>query len=571
MKKTLRGIAASPGVGIGKTLVYKAVELNNLERAVQDCPREIARFRAAAEAFASLWAGRAARVASSAGQDHGDILLSQTEMVRDPYLTTAIERRITQHRSAEAAVAEVCGDVVRQFLSAENELTRLRAADIRDIRDGLLRLLLGLPEVDFSNILPGTVLIAEDLPPSVMSALDPKSVAGIVLCRGGRASHSAILARALQIPTVVGAAEALSWAVNGEPVVVDGVTGEALLAPTPEELYAAKEKQTAYRANLAGLRRFAGRPTVTAEGAPVRMDVTVGSEGEARQAGEYGYDGIGLLRSEFLYLERSSLPEEEEQFRVYRRFAEMAAGRPVVIRTLDIGGDKRIPGLSWDWENNPMLGRRSVRLCLERDDLLRTQLRAILRAGAYGNVRMLLPMLSGVDELRKVKAILDQCREELRRENIPFREDMPLGVMMETAASALVADLLAEEADFFSIGMNDLTQYTLAVDRDNAQVAYLYSYYAPPVLRAAERVVACGKAAGIPVNLCGQAAADPLFVPLLLAMGIEAFSVQPSSLLEVRKSVSLWTRPEAAQVWEQVRAMKTEAEVHAFLTACQRF
>lgn len=565
MRKILRGTAASPGIGVGRVQLYRAAKIGALDRKVKDRDVELERYRLAVERFCAQLQKKADHVAAVTGQEQADILLSQIVMVRDPYLTGQVEGRISAFQPVEYALNAACETFIREFQAAESEMTRLRAADIQDLRDGLLRILLDLPEADFSAIVPNAILVAEELPPSAMTTLDSKALAGIVLCRGGRASHTAILARAMEIPTVVGVAGAAPQVKNGEWAVVDGSRGLVLLSPSEEELAQSRSRQAEYLRDRETLKKCAGRATVTADGFPVRLSATVGSESEILLAEEYGCDGIGLVRSEFLYLNRPSLPEEEQQFQTYRRLAQRAGGKPVTIRTLDIGGDKELPGFSQEREENPFLGCRAIRFCLREEELFRTQLKAVLRAGAYGDVRLLLPLLTGVEELRRVRSILEGCKQELRDSGEKFREEMPVGVMMETAAATFVAELLAREADFFSIGLNDLTQYTLAVDRDNAMVSPLYSYYHPALLRSVRRIVSCGREAGIPVGVCGQAVADPLFIPLLLALGLDEFSVEPSLLLSVRRTFSLWTLGEAKALAEEALTLETEEEVHRLL------
>lgn len=570
MSKIVRGIAASPGIGSGRVLVYRAQKAAAARREIRDRAAELERYRFAVERFTGRLAEKAAKSAPLAGKERSEILLSQIEMAKDPYLKGQVEGRISAFQSAEAALDAVCGLWLQDFLASESETTRLRAADIRDVRDGLLRILLGLPETDFSALEPNTILVAEELPPSVMTALDASAVAGIVLGKGGRASHSAILARAMEIPTVVGASQAAALARNGEIAVVDGIEGLAILSPSEEQLEKCRKRQERYLRDKESLKFYVGRNAATADKFRIKLTASVGSESESLLAEEYGCDGIGLFRSEFLYLDRPALPDEEEQFRTYRRLLAGTHGKSMVIRALDIGGDKRLPGLAWEREENPFLGCRGIRLCLREEKLFRSQLRAVLRAGAYGDVRLLVPMITGLEELRRVKAMLEECKEELRARGTLFREDLPVGIMVETAAAAVLADLLAREADFFSIGVNDLTQYTMAVDRDNTKVSYLYSYYDPALLRSIRRIIACGKEAGIPVCMCGQAAADPLFIPLLLAFGLDEFSVQPSFLLTIRRELSLWTREEAVALAEKAMALETEGEVHKFLERSQR-
>ena len=570
MRKLLRGIAASSGIGVGQVLVYRTEKLDGFKPKITDRTAELQRFHGAAERYCRQLQQRAERLRSVTGQGQGDILLAQIEIVRDPNLTGQVEGMISQFRSAEYAWDAVCQQWFGNFLRADNEMTRLRAADVQDVRDGLLRLLLGLPEADLSQLSPGTVLVAGELPPSAITALDPEAVAGIVLCRGGRASHVAILARAMDIPTVVGAAEAVAWARNGEWAVVDGTEGQAYLSPSQEELADWRVRQARALRDREVLRRYIGLPAQTADGKPLRLEASIGSESEALLAEEMGCDGVGLLRTEFLYLDRPTLADEEEQFQTYRRMVQIAGGKPVVIRTLDIGGDKRLPSLRWEREENPALGCRAIRFSRREGELLRTQMRAILRAGAEGDARLLLPMLTGLEELRWAREQLERSKRELLARGERFREDLPMGTMVETPAAALVADLLAKEADFISIGTNDLTQYTMAVDRENPRIAYLYSYYDPALLRSIQRIIACGRRAGKPVCMCGQAAADPLFLPLLLAFGLEEFSVQPSVLLSTRRCLSLWSQAEANVLAGRAMELETEEEVRRLLEERRR-
>lgn len=561
----LCGIAASSGVGVGRALIYREADLSGGDRLVEDAAEELERYHAAVEQFCVRREEKAQRVSLTAGPQQAEILRSQAVMIRDPYLNGQIEGRIASLQCAEAALRTVCGRFIETFSAAEDEVTRLRAADVRDLRDGMLRQLLGLPEIDFSDLGPDTVLLADELPPSAASSLDPANVCGIVLRTGGRASHCAILARALEIPAVMGVPEVLEAAEEGELLAVDGSKGCVYLGLTAEEVRGYEEERDEFLRMKEFLRCFVGCETAAKDGTRVQLAVNVSNENDVLRAEEYGCDGVGLFRSEYLYQERDALPDEEEQFRVYRRMALAMKGRPLVIRSLDVGGDKELPCLEQEREDNPFLGCRGLRLCLREEEMFLAQLRAVLRAGAFGDVRLMLPMVAGVDEVRRVKALLEHAKAELRASEQAFREDLPLGVMIETPAAALTADLLARETDFFSIGTNDLTQYTMAVDRGNSRVAYLYSCYDPAVLRALRYAAECGHAAGIPVAVCGEAAADPLFIPVLLGLGIGELSVHPAALLATRRAVSLWTGEEAAALVHQAMTLSSEAEVHDLL------
>ncbi len=570
MRKILRGIAASPGIGVGRVMVYRTEKIDGFKREIQDRQAELERLHFAVDSYCQRLQEKAERITPVAGEDQAEILLVQIEIARDPYLTGQVEGRIAAFQSAEFALDSVMNQWAFNFMGSDNEVIRLRAADVQDVRDGLLRVLMGLPEADLSTLTPGTVLVAGDLPPSAISALDPTAVAGLILSRGGRASHAAILARAMGIPTVVGASDAIAWARNGEWAVVDGTEGEGYLSPSEGELEDWRIRQERMARDREEVESFKGLPTRTGDGAAIRLTTSISSESECMVAQEMGCDGIGLLRTEYQYLERPVLPEEEEQFETYRRLARLMTGRPVTIRTLDIGSDKRLPGLSWEQEANPALGCRAIRFSRRQQELFRTQMRAILRAGAFGNVRVLLPMITGVEELRWVRGQIQECKNFLRAKQEDFLEDLPVGALVETPAAVFGADLIAREADFISIGTNDLTQYTMAVDRDDPQVATLYSFYHPAVLRAIRRTIDCARAARKPVSMCGQAAADPLLLPLLIAFGLEEFSVQPSILLSTRRRISLWTRAEANVLAGKALALETEEEVRRLLESAQR-
>ena len=476
-----------------------------------------------------------------------------------------MEGRIASGQSAEAALSASCDLFIDLFTAAEDEVTRQRAADVRDLRGGMLRLLLGLPEMDFSALQPGTVLLAEELSPSAVSVLNSANVAGIVLGKGGPTSNSAILARALEIPAVLGLEDRVLDAATGETLIVDGNRGCVVFSPgqVMKSVYEGRQKD--FQQLRASLRVFVGRETVTADGKRIQLGANAGSVGDATRAAGYGCDGIGLLRTEFLYLDRTSQPGEEEQFHAYRQILAAMRGKRVIIRTLDVGGDKTLPYLHQPHEENPFLGCRGLRFSLREEDMFRSHLRAVLRASAYGKAHLLLPMVTGVEEVRRAREILEEEKEALRRRKVAFDENLPMGVMVETVSACLMADAFSKEADFFSLGTNDLTQYVLGVDRGNARVAHLYSYFHPAVLRLVRQVLETARRTGTKVSMCGEAAADTALTPVLLTFGLEAFSVAPVSLLPVRKAISLWTMEEAKAVTEKAMSLETEEEIQAFL------
>lgn len=564
-ERVLYGVAASPGIGIGQALIYKEKPMDSLEREIADPKLELERYRSAVETFCRVTQVKADRVAEMAGKEQGDIIRCQADMIRDPYMNGQVEGRIASGQSAEAALSASCDLFIDLFTASEDEITRQRAADIRDLRGSMLRLLLGLPEMDFSALQPGTVLMAEELSPSAVSVLNSANVAGIVLGKGGPTSHSAILARALEIPAVLGLEDRVMDVAPGETVIVDGNRGCVVFSPGHVMKTVYRGRQKDFQELRASMRVFVGRETVTADGERILLSANAGSIGDAVRAGGYGCDGIGLLRTEFLYLDRTSQPGEEEQFHAYRQILAAMGGKRVIIRTLDVGGDKTLPYLNQPHEDNPFLGCRGLRFSLREEELFRSHLRAVLRASAYGKAQLLLPMVTGVEEVRRAKEILEEEKEGFRKRDIVFDEHLPIGVMVETVSACLMADSLAKEADFFSLGTNDLTQYVLGVDRGNARVAHLYSYFHPAVLRMVRQVLESARKNDIPVGMCGEAAADTALTPVLLSFGLKAFSVAPASLLPVRKTISLWSKEEAETVTEEAMSLETEEEVRLFL------
>ena len=564
-ERVLYGVAASPGIGFGHALVYREKPMGSLEREITDVKMELERYRNAVDTFCRITEAKADRVAEMADKEQGDIIRCQAEMIRDPYLNGQVEGRIASRQSAEAALSASCDFYIDLFTASEEETTRQRAADVRDLRGSMLRLLLGLPETDFSALQPGTVLLAEELSPSAVSVLNSANVAGIVLGKGGPTSHSAILARALEIPAVLGLEDRVLDAATGETLIVDGNRGCVVFSPgqVMKSVYEGRQKD--FQQLRASLRVFVGRETVTADGKRIQLGANAGSVGDATRAAGYGCDGIGLLRTEFLYLDRTSQPGEEEQFHAYRQILAAMRGKRVIIRTLDVGGDKTLPYLHQPHEENPFLGCRGLRFSLREEDMFRSHLRAVLRASAYGKAQLLLPMVTGVEEVRRAREILEEEKEALRRRKVAFDENLPMGVMVETVSACLMADAFSKEADFFSLGTNDLTQYVLGVDRGNARVAHLYSYFHPAVLRLVRQVLETARRTGTKVSMCGEAAADTALTPVLLTFGLEAFSVAPVSLLPVRKAISLWTMEEAKAVTEKAMSLETEEEVQAFL------
>ncbi|MDO5146283.1 MAG: phosphoenolpyruvate--protein phosphotransferase [Eubacteriales bacterium] len=559
------GIGASAGIGIGSVVIVKEPSLayNNVE--ISDVAAEKERFEAALEQCIAKTQAMAEDMKTRVGEKEAEILEGHVLLLMDPEMTGQIHANIENKMCAEASVEQVCDMYAQMFASIEDEMFQQRATDVCDIKTRLLKILLGVEDLDLASVPAGTVLVAEDLTPSMTAGINPANVAGVLTEIGGKTSHSAILARALEIPAVLSVEGIVSKLENGQQVVLDGSTGEVFESPDADCLAKYTAKRDAYLAEKAALKAFIGKESATKDGHVVELCANIGKPEDALKVVECDGEGVGLFRTEFLFMDRPQVPTEEEQFEAYKKVAETLEGKPVIIRTLDIGGDKEIPYLGLGKEENPFLGFRAVRLCLQRDDLYRPQLRALLRASAYGDIKIMVPMISCVDEFRTVKGMLKELMAELDEKGIAYNKDIKVGIMVETPAASLMADVFAKEVDFFSIGTNDLTQYTMAVDRGNPDVAYLYSTYNPAVLRSIERVIKAAKAEGTMVGMCGEAAADPLLTPLLLSFGLDEFSVSATSILATRKVISLWTMEEANEVAKKAMSMATAAEIEEYL------
>ncbi|MBS6723484.1 MAG: phosphoenolpyruvate--protein phosphotransferase [Clostridiales bacterium] len=560
------GIGASAGIGIGSVVIVKEPSLAYDNVTVSDAVAEKERFNNALEKCIAKTQAMAEDMKTRVGAKEAEILEGHVLLLMDPELTGQIETNIENEKMcAEAAVEQVCDMYAQMFSSIEDEMFQQRATDVCDIKTRLLKILLDVEDLDLAAVPQGTVLVAEDLTPSMTAGINPANVVGVLTEIGGKTSHSAILARALEIPAVLSIEGIVSKVENGQKVILDGSTGQVFASPDEDTLKEYTAKREEYLAEKAALQAFVGKESATADGHVVELCANIGKPEDALKVVECDGEGIGLFRTEFLFMDRPQVPTEDEQFEAYKKVAETLEGKPVIIRTLDIGGDKEIPYLGLAKEENPFLGFRAVRLCLKRDDLYRPQLRALLRASAYGEIKIMVPMISCIDELRAVKAMIGEIKAELDEKGIPYNKDIQVGIMVETPAASLMADAFAKEADFFSIGTNDLTGYTMAADRGNPDVAYLYSTYNPAVLRSIERVIKAGKAEGTMVGMCGEAAADPLLTPLLLSFGLDEFSVSATSILATRKTISLWTMEEANAVAEKAMTLVTEKEVREYL------
>lgn len=556
-----KGIGASKGYGIGRAVIYKEADLKYEKKSGCDPKEQKERLEKALETFFSRNEALHKKAAKTAGDAAAEIIMGHIMMMKDPYMCSEIEKLIDSGKCAEEGVETVCDTFIAMFSSVDDEMTRQRAADVRDIKKEMLSILLGIQTVDLSNLPKDTVLVAEELTPSMTACIDKSNVVGFVTEVGSKTSHAAILARAMEIPAVLSLKNACEVIKSGQLTVVDGVKGEVITEPSNDVTAEYIRLRVDFDKEKAALKKFAGKETVTADGQKVMLFANIGTPDDALKVSEYDGEGIGLFRTEFLFMDRTSAPDEQEQFEAYKKALTVMKGKTVVIRTLDVGGDKDIPYMNLEKEENPFLGFRAVRYCLKNPEFYKTQLRALLRAGVYGDLWIMVPLVTGVDELRAVKALLSQAESELESEGVSYKKDIKVGVMIETPAAALTADIFAKEADFFSIGTNDLTGYTMAADRGNANVAYLYSPFNPSVLRSIKYIISEAKKAGITVGMCGEGAADPMLIPLLISFGLDEYSVTPTSVLATRREISKWSKADADEIADRVMSLSTEREV----------
>lgn len=566
----LKGIGGSAGYGIGRVVIIGDGKPEYKQHTVTDTEAELQRFEAAMEVFISKTQKMADDMKEKVGAHNAEILEGHIVLMSDPFMQDQIKELIGNGECAEAAVDSVCDMFVSMFSQVDDELTRQRATDVGDIRIRMLKILTNTPDVNISEVPAGTIIVAKDLTPSMTAGIVKENVVGILTEIGGKTSHSAILARALEIPAVLSIDGIVDKVSEGMMAVVDGCDGICILEPDADVVAEYEAKRETYWKEQELLQIYRGKETVTADGIKAALYGNIGNPEDAKSVLDADGEGVGLFRTEFLFMGADSLPSEEEQFAAYKEAAMTMQGREVIIRTLDVGGDKEIPYLGMEKEDNPFLGFRAVRYCLKNEDSYRVQLRALLRASAFGDIKIMVPLVTCVDEIRRVKQLVAEIKKELDAEGIAYNKDIQVGVMIETPAASLIADLLAKEADFFSIGTNDLTQYTMAVDRGNAKVAYLYSAYNPAVLRSMKNIIEAGNAEGIMVGMCGEAAGDPLLIPLLLSFGLGEFSVSATSILRTRSTIAKWSKAEADALAAQALSLATEAEVEELLKSAAK-
>jgi phosphoenolpyruvate-protein phosphotransferase (PTS system enzyme I) len=558
----LKGIAASSGIAIAKAYEMKEPDLSFETKKVDNVAEEIERLKAALATSQTELESIRDKANEDLGRDKAAIFEAHLLVLNDPELISPIQDKMKNEQvNAEAALKDVADMFIMMFEQMDNEYMKERAADIRDVTNRVLANLLGVSVVNLSMISEEVIIIADDLTPSDTAQLNRQYVKGFTTNIGGRTSHSAIMARSMEIPAVVGTKTATSSIKNGDVVIVDGLKGEVHINPAAEVIEQYKADQIRYEEQKAEWAKLVNESTVSADGHHVELAANIGTPNDLEGVISNGAEGVGLYRTEFLYMGRNELPSEEEQFESYKAVLEGMKGKPVVVRTLDIGGDKELPYLELPHEMNPFLGFRAIRLCLEEQDLFRTQLRALLRASVYGNLKIMFPMIATLDEFRAAKAILTEEKEKLVANGSAVSENIELGIMVEIPSTAILADQFAKEVDFFSIGTNDLIQYTMAADRMNERVSYLYQPYNPAILRLVKMVIDAAHREGKWAGMCGEMAGDENAIPLLLGLGLDEFSMSATSILKARSQILRLTKQEMKELADRALQMSTVGEV----------
>lgn len=562
-----KGINASDGVGIGVARVAVEPDLSFTPHVPKDLAVEKERYKAAVAKFVKQTNAQIERMTATMGAETAAIMQAHNDFAEDEGIREMVLDSIESGMCAEQAVSDAYGTYYTMFSQMDDELFRERAADVADVKTGLLADLLGKEVINLSDLPERSIVVVHELTPSMTADMDRAHIVAIITETGGRTSHSAIIARALEIPAVLSVPDICTEVKTGDLLVVDGTKGVVIPDPSDADIehYRVKAKQLLeWKAKL---QEYRGKKTVTADGKKLLLVANIGNPDGANTALENDAEGIGLFRSEFLFMDAKAYPPEDEQFAAYQKVALRMKDKPVIIRTLDVGGDKEIPYLGLVKEENPFMGYRAVRYCLANPEQFKIQLTALLRASAFGDIKIMIPMITNVDELRQAKALVEECKADLDARGIAYNKDIEVGVMMETPAAAFIADDLAEEAAFFSIGTNDLTGYTMCADRGNDKVAYLYETYQPAVLRALKAIIEAGARKGIMVGMCGEAAADPLLTPLFISWGLEEYSVSSPSILATRRQIAHWTKAEADELAAKVMKLKTVTEVKSVLQA----
>ena len=563
MSKLIKGIAASDGVAIAKAYLLVEPDLTfDKNEKVTDVEGEVAKFNSAIEASKVELTKIRNNAEVQLGADKAAIFDAHLLVLDDPELIQPIQDKIkNENANAATALTDVTTQFVTIFESMDNEYMKERAADIRDVSKRVLSHILGVELPNPSMIDESVVIIGNDLTPSDTAQLNKEFVQGFATNIGGRTSHSAIMSRSLEIPAIVGTKSITQEVKQGDMIIVDGLNGDVIVNPTEDELIAYQDKRERYFADKKELQKLRDADTVTVDGVHAELAANIGTPNDLPGVIENGAQGIGLYRTEFLYMGRDQMPTEEEQFEAYKEVLEAMDGKRVVVRTLDIGGDKELSYLNLPEEMNPFLGYRAIRLCLAQQDIFRPQLRALLRASVYGKLNIMFPMVATINEFREAKAILLEEKENLKNEGHDISDDIELGIMVEIPATAALADVFAKEVDFFSIGTNDLIQYTLAADRMSERVSYLYQPYNPSILRLVKQVIEASHKEGKWTGMCGEMAGDETAIPLLLGLGLDEFSMSATSILKARRQINGLSKNEMTELANRAVDCATQEEV----------
>ncbi|HDE4667421.1 TPA: phosphoenolpyruvate--protein phosphotransferase [Staphylococcus aureus] len=563
MSKLIKGIAASDGVAIAKAYLLVEPDLTfDKNEKVTDVEGEVAKFNNAIEASKVELTKIRNNAEVQLGADKAAIFDAHLLVLDDPELIQPIQDKIkNENANAASALTDVTTQFVTIFESMDNEYMKERAADIRDVSKRVLSHILGVELPNPSMIDESVVIVGNDLTPSDTAQLNKEFVQGFATNIGGRTSHSAIMSRSLEIPAIVGTKSITQEVKQGDMIIVDGLNGDVIVNPTEDELIAYQDKRERYFADKKELQKLRDADTVTVDGVHAELAANIGTPNDLPGVIENGAQGIGLYRTEFLYMGRDQMPTEEEQFEAYKEVLEAMDGKRVVVRTLDIGGDKELSYLNLPEEMNPFLGYRAIRLCLAQQDIFRPQLRALLRASVYGKLNIMFPMVATINEFREAKAILLEEKENLKNEGHDISDDIELGIMVEIPATAALADVFAKEVDFFSIGTNDLIQYTLAADRMSERVSYLYQPYNPSILRLVKQVIEASHKEGKWTGMCGEMAGDETAIPLLLGLGLDEFSMSATSILKARRQINGLSKNEMTELVNRAVDCATQEEV----------
>ncbi|HDI1449186.1 TPA: phosphoenolpyruvate--protein phosphotransferase [Staphylococcus aureus] len=563
MSKLIKGIAASDGVAIAKAYLLVEPDLTfDKNEKVTDVEGEVAKFNSAIEASKVELTKIRNNAEVQLGADKAAIFDAHLLVLDDPELIQPIQDKIkNENANAATALTDVTTQFVTIFESMDNEYMKERAADIRDVSKRVLSHILGVELPNPSMIDESVVIVGNDLTPSDTAQLNKEFVQGFATNIGGRTSHSAIMSRSLEIPAIVGTKSITQEVKQGDMIIVDGLNGDVIVNPTEDELIAYQDKRECYFADKKELQKLRDADTVTVDGVHAELAANIGTPNDLPGVIENGAQGIGLYRTEFLYMGRDQMPTEEEQFEAYKEVLEAMDGKRVVVRTLDIGGDKELSYLNLPEEMNPFLGYRAIRLCLAQQDIFRPQLRALLRASVYGKLNIMFPMVATINEFREAKAILLEEKENLKNEGHDISDDIELGIMVEIPATAALADVFAKEVDFFSIGTNDLIQYTLAADRMSERVSYLYQPYNPSILRLVKQVIEASRKEGKWTGMCGEMAGDETAIPLLLGLGLDEFSMSATSILKARRQINGLSKNEMTELANRAVDCATQEEV----------